>query len=70
LNMDELERTAEGQQQALKVWQENIGRHGPLDCASPAIADGMLYVRLKSKLACYDLRKSKEEIAALAKPTL
>jgi hypothetical protein len=59
--MDELERTGEGQQQALKVWQENIGRHGPLDCASPAFADGKLFVRLKSKLACYDLRDPAEE---------
>jgi outer membrane protein assembly factor BamB len=58
LKMDELERTAEGQQRALEVWQENIGRHGPLDCASPAVVDGRMYIRLKSRLACYDLRQS------------
>lgn len=57
LKMDELEQTAEGQQQALKLWQEKIGRHGPLDCASPALADGKLYLRLKSRLACYDLTR-------------
>ncbi len=57
LNMDELQRTAEGQQRALETWQRKIGRHGPLDCASPAFDDGKLYIRLKSRLACYDLRQ-------------
>jgi len=38
------------------AWEEAAGRYGPLDCASPAFADGRLYLRLKQGLACYDLR--------------
>lgn len=38
------------------AWDAAVTRHGPLDCASPAFADGHLYLRLKQGLACYDLR--------------
>ena len=46
----------ENQGQAEKLYQSKIGKHGPLQCATPAIADGKIYVRLKNALACYDLR--------------
>lgn len=38
----------------------------PLQCASPAIANGLLFVRLNDGLACYDLRQSgaMQEVAA------
>lgn len=55
LGMDELEKSAAGQVQAQQLWQEHVGRFGPLDCTSPAIVDGRIYIRLKSGLACYDL---------------
>lgn len=56
LNMDELEKTAEGQKEAERVWRNRIGSGGSLPCATPAIADGHVYVRLKNGIACYDLR--------------
>ncbi len=55
LNMDELEKTPEGLDKANKLYAQEVGQHGPLACASPAIAGGRLYLRLKSGLACYDL---------------
>lgn len=36
---------------------EQLG-NPPLGCASPAIADGRIYLRLRDALACYDLRGS------------
>jgi outer membrane protein assembly factor BamB len=47
------------QGQAEKLYQSKIGKQGPLTCATPAIADGRMYVRLKNALACYDLRAAK-----------
>ena len=58
LQLDELEKSPDGQQKALKLYQQKVGNHGPLDCSTPAIADGRLYVRLESGLACYDLSAS------------
>lgn len=59
LGLDELSTTSEGQKEAEKLWRNKIGGAGPIACASPAISDGRLYVRLKSGLACYDLRRQK-----------
>ena len=56
LEMDKLETTAEGQAEAEKLWQKTFRNAGPLTCATPAIADGRMFVRLKDRLACYDLR--------------
>jgi len=56
LKLDELEKTPEGQEKSVKVFQREVGQQGPLPCASPALADGRLYLRLRSALACYDLR--------------
>jgi outer membrane protein assembly factor BamB len=51
LKLDELP-----QGKAEKEYQSKVGRHGPVACASPAIADGRMFLRLKNGIACYDLR--------------
>lgn len=56
LNMDELEKTAEGQKQAERLWRQKFNRSGTLACTSPAIVDGRLYLRLQDGVACYDLQ--------------
>ena len=55
-NIDELETTAEGQREAEKILRRRFS-NGTLPCASSAIVDGKIYLRLKNGLACYDLRK-------------
>ena len=57
LGLDELEKQPGGLEASEKRYQQEIGRHGPLACATPAIADGRIYIRLKNGIACYDLRK-------------
>ena len=57
LKIDELELTAQGQQEAERIWRQQIHNQGPLPCVTPAIDDGKLYLRLKDRIACYDLRK-------------
>lgn len=57
LKLDELERSPDGLEKSLKLFQQEVGNHGPLVCASPAIVDGRLYVRLKQGIGCYDLRE-------------
>jgi outer membrane protein assembly factor BamB len=44
------------QGKAEREYQNNVGRQGPVACASPAIANGRMFVRLKNAIACYDLR--------------
>lgn len=39
-----------------KQLHERLG-NPPLGCASPAIADGRIYLRLRNTVACYDLRE-------------
>jgi outer membrane protein assembly factor BamB len=56
LKMDELERTPEGQKEAEQLWAKTFAEHRPLGCSSPALADGRLYLRTQTGLACYDLR--------------
>jgi hypothetical protein len=56
---EESNHTKESQDNAEKLCQSRIGRQGPLTCATPAIADGRMYIRLKNSLACYDLRATK-----------
>jgi outer membrane protein assembly factor BamB len=56
LGIDELERSPDGQQKAQQVWRREVQNKGPIDCTTPAFADGRLYIRLKTGLACYDLR--------------
>jgi outer membrane protein assembly factor BamB len=60
LKIDELERTAEGQKQAESLWRKEVLSSGPAQCISPALADGRIFLRLKSgRVACYDLREAK-----------
>lgn len=55
LNLEELEKTAEGQKESQQIWRKKFNNSGPLACTSPAIADGKLFLRTKRGLACYDL---------------
>jgi len=57
LKLDRIEQETNGRSKAEKLYNAQIGRQGPLLCASPAIADGRLFLRLKNGIACYDLRK-------------
>ncbi|MCA9248086.1 MAG: PQQ-like beta-propeller repeat protein [Planctomycetales bacterium] len=57
LGMRELERTGEGQVEAEKLWKKTFRDSGPLNCTTPAIADGRLYLRTKSRVICYDLAR-------------
>ena len=43
-------------EESTKIFKREIGDQGPLACATPAVTDGRLYVRMRDKLACYDLR--------------
>jgi hypothetical protein len=65
LKLDELEKTPKGQEKSAKLYQREVGQQGPLPCASPALADGRLYLRLRNSLACYDLRPATEAQAKL-----
>jgi len=58
LGLDEIEQRDGGSQQAAKLWQEKVERHGPLECASAAFVDGRLIVRLEDGIACWDLREA------------
>ncbi len=59
LGLAELEKQPDGLQKSEKLYQQKVGRHGPLACATPAIANGRIYIRLKNAIACYDLRDRK-----------
>ena len=43
-------------EEAEQQLNERLG-NPPLGCASPAIADGRIYLRLRNAVACYDLRE-------------
>jgi len=55
LKIAEMEKAENGQEEAQKVWQREVTRHGPLNCSSPALVDGFLYLRRQHDLVCYDL---------------
>ncbi len=61
LNLDALEQTAEGQKESQQLWRKKFNGSEPLACASPAIADGRLFVRTKKGLACFDLSAPVED---------
>lgn len=67
LNLDEIESQPNGQEQALRIMEREVNRHGPLKCSTPAIAEGRLYIRGANTLLCYDLRAA-SPIAAAAQP--
>lgn len=55
LGLDELEKTPAGQRKALQLYEKTVGNNAPLRCATPAIAGGKIFVRLKDSVACWDL---------------
>ena len=57
LHLNELEAQDGGSEKARQEYEREVLSQGPLDCASPAFADGRLFVRLKNGLVCYDLRQ-------------
>lgn len=59
LGLADLEKQKGGQEKALRLYDKAVGKHGPLECATPAIADGRLYIRLPDALVCYDFRSEK-----------
>ncbi len=58
LGIAELEKTSEGQLDALKLWKAQVDRFRPRDCVSPAFVDGRLYLRTNQGVVCYSLAKS------------
>lgn len=55
LKLNEVEREPDGLEKSLRIYEREIRQQGPLACASPAIADGKLYVRVRNGILCYDL---------------
>ena len=60
LKLDELEGE-DGLAKAERIWQKEAIRSGPLQCATPALVDGMLIVRLRDKVVCYDLTRIQDQ---------
>ncbi|WP_166830012.1 PQQ-binding-like beta-propeller repeat protein [Thalassoroseus pseudoceratinae] len=58
LGIAELEKTADGQLEALKLWKTQVTRFRPRDCVSPAFVDGRLYLRTNQGVVCYSFVKS------------
>lgn len=56
LKLDEVEKKPNGLEESTKIYKREVGDQGPLPCASPAIVDGRLILRLRDRIACYDLR--------------
>ncbi len=63
LDIDKLEKTAEGQKEAERLWRQRFNNSGPLPCTTPAISNGRLFVRFKDRIACYDLRNAGQDVA-------
>ena len=57
LNLSEVSAAEGGQAKAEKLWQKNAVQSGPLACATPAVSDGRMVVRLRNGLVCFDLRR-------------
>ena len=49
LKLDELEKQPQGQEKSVKLYRREVGQQGPLACASPALADGRIYLRLNTR---------------------
>jgi len=58
LKLDEVEKEENGLEKSMKIFKREIGDQGPLACVTPAVSDGLLLLRFRDKLACYDLRAS------------
>jgi outer membrane protein assembly factor BamB len=57
LKLDDVERMPEGARKSEELLRRRLGPNEPLECCSPALSDGRLYLRLKNALVCYDLRR-------------
>ena len=55
LNLDELKAKPDGEKRSDNIYRDKVASQGPVQCTSPAIADGRLFVRLKNGIACYEL---------------
>ena len=56
LNLDEVEKRPTGLEGSVRIFKREVGDQGPLACTSPALVDGRLILRLRDRVACYDLR--------------
>jgi len=56
--LDDDNLDAEDRKKAYVAYQQNVGKQGPLKCATPAFDAGFLYLRTADSLLCYDLRTS------------
>ncbi|MCA8988770.1 MAG: PQQ-like beta-propeller repeat protein, partial [Planctomycetaceae bacterium] len=54
--LDDDSLDTEARKTALKNYQQEVGKSGPLKCSSPAFDNGRIYLRLANHLICYDLR--------------
>lgn len=68
LKLDEVEKKPNGLEESTKIYKREIGDQGPLPCASPAIVDGRLILRLRDRVACYDLRAGGSRPAPASSP--
>lgn len=57
LKLSQLEAEENGLSKAEKLWQQRAIKSGPLACATPAVSDGRLVVRLRNAVVCFDLRQ-------------
>jgi outer membrane protein assembly factor BamB len=48
---------SDGAGKAEERWQKNAVATGPLACSTPAISGGLMVLRLRNAVVCYDLRK-------------
>lgn len=56
LKLDEIEKEPNGLEQSMRLMEQKVNKFGPLKCATPAVADGRLYMRMPGGISCYDLR--------------
>lgn len=61
LSLAELESTTDGVAQAKRIWRREVEQAGPLPCCTPVLDQGMLFIRLRDRLAVYDLRESTDQ---------
>jgi hypothetical protein len=67
LDLDAYEQK-EGAEKAAQLYEQKIHQQGPVDCASPALADGRLIVRLPKGVVCFDLRQRNTDTVSADAP--
>ncbi|QGJ72236.1 Pyrrolo-quinoline quinone [Planctomycetales bacterium 10988] len=55
LGINDLGDSADDRKEALRIYENAVGKQGPLACSTPAISNGKIYIRLRDQLVCYDL---------------